>query len=99
MWSAKSKVPELLIPATVTVLGDKVAEGHLVEAAALPWLEIIKELERDPTFLHRLNDWRKIEELIAGAYTREGWDDVILTPRSGDGGRDIIASKLVGVLG
>jgi len=37
--------------------------------------------------------WRTLEELIAGAYTREGWREVILTPRSGDGGRDIIASR------
>ena len=34
-----------------------------------------------------------MEELIAGAYTRHGWDEVTITPRSGDGGRDIIAVK------
>ena len=33
------------------------------------------------------------EEFIAGAYTAEGWDTVILTPRSGDKGRDIIATR------
>src|SRR4029450_11755683 len=43
-------------------------------------------------FLHQLN-WRKVEELIAGAYVREGWPEVVLTPRSADGGRDVIASK------
>ena len=37
--------------------------------------------------------WRKLEELIAGAYERQGWSEVILTPRSGDKGRDIIATK------
>ncbi len=37
--------------------------------------------------------WRKLEELIAGAYEREGGSEVILTPRSGDRGRDIIATK------
>src|SRR6266545_2872997 len=58
----------------------------------LPWFDIINALERDPSYLHQL-DWRRIEELIAGAYTRDGWPEVILTPRSGDGGRDIIASK------
>jgi restriction system protein len=38
-------------------------------------------------------DWRKVEELVAAAYKREGWHEVILTPRSGDRGRDIIATK------
>jgi restriction system protein len=34
-----------------------------------------------------------MEELIAGVYGRGGFDRVILTPRSGDGGRDVIAEK------
>ena len=84
--------PEILISASIINFGDKVTEGQLIDAVALPWFEILKELERDPQFLHQL-DWRKIEELVAGAYKREGWPDVILTPRSGDRGRDIIVSK------
>jgi restriction system protein len=88
----KIVLPELLIPAAIVVAGDKVAEGQLIQAVALPWFEIIRELERDPAFLHQL-DWRKVEELIAGAYQREGWPEVILTPRSGDRGRDIIARR------
>ena len=35
----------------------------------------------------------KWEEMIAGAYERAGFDKVILTPRSGDFGRDVIAEK------
>jgi restriction system protein len=85
-------LPELLIPAAIIVVGDKVTEGQLIQGVALPWFDILKELERNPGFLHQL-DWRKVEELIAGAYRREGWDEVILTPRSADGGRDVIASK------
>jgi restriction system protein len=84
--------PEILIPANILSLGDNVTEGQLIEAVALPWFDILKELERNPSFLHRL-DWRKVEELIAGAYKREGWPEVILTPRSGDRGRDIIVSR------
>ncbi|MBI2360629.1 MAG: restriction endonuclease [Deltaproteobacteria bacterium] len=38
-------------------------------------------------------DWRKLEEIIAGAYEREGWPEVVLTPRSGDRGRNVIATK------
>jgi restriction system protein len=36
---------------------------------------------------------RKWEEIIAGAYQRAGFDEVTLTPHSGDFGRDIIAVK------
>ncbi|MCP3944118.1 MAG: restriction endonuclease [Desulfobacteraceae bacterium] len=38
-------------------------------------------------------DYRKWEEIIAGSYERAGFDEVILTPISGDLGRDIIAIK------
>jgi len=31
--------------------------------------------------------------MIAGVYSRAGWDVVILTPPSGDRGRDLIATK------
>ena len=33
------------------------------------------------------------EEIIAGAYSKAGFDEVTLTPRSGDLGRDVIAVK------
>ena len=35
----------------------------------------------------------KWEELIAAAFDYAGYDEVILTPRSGDHGRDVIATK------
>jgi restriction system protein len=38
-------------------------------------------------------DPRQFEELIAGAYEEHGCDEVILTPRSGDRGRDVIATS------
>jgi restriction system protein len=34
---------------------------------------------------------RQWEEMVAGAYERAGAEEVILTPRSVDGGRDVIA--------
>jgi len=34
-----------------------------------------------------------LEELIADAYKQRGFDQVTLTPRSGDGGVDVIAEK------
>ena len=77
---------------TVVVAGDKTTEGRLIEAVAFPWFHIIDLLVRDPTIVHQIPSY-KWEELIAGAYTLFGFDEVTLTPRSGDHGRDVIAIK------
>ena len=47
---------------------------------------------RDPGAVHQI-DPRKWEELIAGWYKAAGFDEVTLTPRSADLGRDVIAVK------
>lgn len=47
------------------------------------WLAIKDVLERDPSILLRLSD-RQWEEIVAASYARAGYDEVILTPRSGD---------------
>lgn len=84
--------PDVLVQATLVNLGDETTEGQLIQSVSIAWFEIIRQFERDPEFLFRM-DWRKVEELIAGAYDRAGWPEVILTPRRGDRGRDVIASK------
>ena len=89
---AVSNLPSLMLQTAVAELGDKTDEGRLVQGVALPWLEIVSLIEKDPNFLYQV-PWRRLEELIACAYKREGWDEVTITPRSGDGGRDIIAVK------
>src|SRR5262245_60541316 len=81
-----AEVPGLLLQAVITP-GEPTKEGVLVEAVALPWYEIVQLLVKDPRFMYEM-DWRKWEEVIAGAYKRQGFE-VILTPRSHDGGRDI----------
>lgn len=48
-------------------------------------------MERDTNVLYQL-EWRKWEEIIAGAYKQQGFD-VVLTPRRNDKGRDIIATS------
>lgn len=84
---------ELLLQAIVDPV-EKSKEGQLIRAIAIPWLKIAKEIERDPNFLfHFAQNPRKFEEFIAATYAQEGWTDVILTPRSGDHGRDVIATK------
>jgi restriction system protein len=81
-----------LLVQTVIVPGPQTREGTLIEAVAVPWFDIIGLLQRDPTIVYQLS-WDKWEEIIAGAYKRAGFDEVTLTPRSGDHGRDVIAIK------
>jgi restriction system protein len=75
----------------IVSLGERTTDGHIVEAVTIPWFTIISEIERDASFLHEV-PWPRLEELVAGGYEFAGYD-VTLTPRSGDGGRDIIAVK------
>ena len=77
---------------TIIIPGAKTSEGKLIEAVAIPWFQIVALLEKDPTAAFEISPG-KWEELIAGAYKVAGYDEVILTPRSGDHGRDVIATK------
>lgn len=46
----------------------------------------------DPNLAFQM-PWERLEELVAGAYLRAGFESVELTRRSGDHGRDVIATK------
>jgi restriction system protein len=90
--SMPPEAPEFIVKA-VLLFGDEESEGTLVRAVALPWYEIIDWLTKDPQGAYQI-DPRRWEEILAGAYERSGqFDEIILTPRSGDKGRDVIASK------
>jgi restriction system protein len=67
-------------------------EGQLIRAVIEPWQDIIRFAVANPSALHQIGS-RKWEEIIAGYYDLAGFDEIILTPRSGDQGRDIIAVK------
>ena len=82
--------PSVLLQAVI-IPGDKTSEGQLIEAVALPWFEIIEMINRSPDAIYSI-DWRKWEEIIAGAYKQQGFE-VELTPRSNDKGRDVIATR------
>jgi restriction system protein len=56
------------------------------------WDEIVQALGDDWTLAYRLPPERW-EEIVAGAFHRAQYDEVTLTPRSGDHGRDVIAIK------
>ena len=84
---------QLLIQAEVVTLGAKTHEGSLIETVAPAWEAIVKLLASDPNALYQI-DLAEMEEIIAAACTEmDGFDEVTLTPRSGDGGRDVIAVR------
>lgn len=92
--AATNEAPQVLPPPillqAVLEFGDRTTEGQLVRAVAVSWFAIINLMLKDERLIYEL-DPRKWEELVAGAWEREGYV-VTLTPRSGDGGRDVIAT-------
>lgn len=84
-------VQPLVIQAVVTSHGD-VPGGSLVVTLEPAWRAIQAALAKDPDLLRSLTP-RQWEELVAASYDRAGFDEVILTPRSGDFGRDVIAIR------
>lgn len=84
-------LPAITLDAILTVEGST-ADGQLIQAVEAPWLRILDMIERDPDEVYRI-DPRQWEEIIAGAYKEAGFDEVVLTPRSGDLGRDVIATR------
>jgi restriction system protein len=72
---------------------SKTAEGILISAATIAWRKILDLLIPDPSLAFRIDPW-KWEQIIAASYKESGlFDEVILTPRSGDGGKDVVATK------
>jgi restriction system protein len=69
-----------------------VSEGQLVKAITPAFKKMIELLQFDYQVLHTLSP-RQFEQLLAAAYDRLGFDSVVLTPGSGDHGRDIIVEK------
>ena len=83
---------------TVIIPERKSTEGVLIRSTSAVWEEIVKRLEQDWDEAFSIPD-RIWEEIIAGAFVKEGYSEVVLTPRSGDYGRDVIArSKGVGCI-
>ena len=66
--------------------------GKLIRAMALPWQVIVDALVKDWSLADQI-PFARWEEMVAAAFDRAGYDEVTLTPRSGDHGRDVIAVK------
>src|ERR1700730_2470660 len=68
------------------------AEGILIKSTSWVWGEIVQALGDDWTLAYQLTP-EKWDEIVAGAFKKAQYDEVTLTPRSGDRGRDVIAIK------
>ena len=86
------KAAQIVLKALI-IPGDKTSEGMLVRSIALPWFQIVDLIAREPNSIYEI-PWRTWEEIIAGAYSTHGYE-VILTPRSGDGGRMLLRPRVV----
>jgi restriction system protein len=82
----------LLSEQSFIVRGRKASEGLHIEATATMWKEYVRVLDNDWSKAYEIPD-DKWEEIYAGAFKNDNYDEVILTPRSGDLGRDVIAVK------
>jgi restriction system protein len=87
----KRQPAPVLLQAVVQSVGDT-EDGDIVRMIAPAWEAILRELALNPRARFEI-PWRRWEELIAAQYEAAGFDEVILTPRSGDGGKDVIAAK------
>jgi restriction system protein len=81
-----------LVLSSLILPGDKTSEGVLVTSTSAAWKAIVQRLGQDWNVAYQIPP-DKWEELIAGAFKQAGYDEVVLTPRSGDHGRDVIATK------
>jgi restriction system protein len=96
---ALGEIPRVNIRSTIETLvlnglivpENKVTEGVLIKSTSAVWIEIARILGRDASQFAQLSP-TQLEELVAGAYEKAGYR-VILTPRSGDHGRDVIATS------
>lgn len=84
------KTPTIFLQSVIQC-GERNKDGDPVIAVLPAWKIIAKMLEQNPDDIYKIGD-RKWEEIIAGAYESAGFQ-VVLTPRSGDLGRDVIATK------
>jgi restriction system protein len=69
-----------------------IPDGQIITLIDPAYSYLVGVIEKNPEIIYQI-DPRKWEEIVAAAYDKAGFDEVILTPRSGDFGRDVIAIK------
>ena len=82
--------PPFSFGAIVTVERN-IPDGQIIKLVDPIYTELIDAIENDPQLMYQIHH-RKWEEIIAAAYDKAGFDEVILTPRSADYGRDVIVN-------
>ncbi len=87
----QAMIPSLTVTSLIIPEG-KTPDGLLVESTSAIWNGIAKILGDDWSLAYQIPPERW-EEIVAGAFKNDGYDEVILTPRSHDHGRDVIAIK------
>lgn len=85
----EARTQQTLLQAAIVTPVEHTPDGALVQAVALPWIQLVAAIEHDPDMVHQLH-WRKWEEIVAAAYEMQGFE-VVLTHHSHDDGRDVIA--------
>lgn len=86
-----TSAPPFSFSAIITVEW-KIYDGEIISFVDPVYRYLIDEIKKDSNIICQIEP-RVWEEIIAAAYDKAGFDEVILTPISGDYGRDVIATK------
>lgn len=89
--AAQAQLPSLTVTSLIIPEG-KTPSGLFVKSTSAVWNSIAKALGTDWSIAFQIPPERW-EEIVAGAFKNDGYDEVTLTPRSRDHGRDVIAIK------
>jgi restriction system protein len=89
---SESKEKVVLSLSGIVSAKKKTAQGILIKSTSLVWNEVARSLGNDWSRAFEIPP-EKWEEIVAGAFDKAGFDQVTLTPRSGDHGRDVIAVR------
>lgn len=81
-----------ILTSSVITSSSPHAEGRLLIDTSSVIRDIVGKLCQDWSGASEISPERW-EEIIAATFHKSGYDDVVLTPRSGDKGRDVVAYK------
>ena len=86
-------ISSLILPNSRLIVPKReTAQGVLLASTTRLWMEVVRVLSSDWSQAYQVpaDRW---EQIVAGAFEKAGYDEVTLTPRSADLGRDVIAIK------
>jgi restriction system protein len=84
-------LPNISVGAIIRPEGHN-KEGQSVQLLRPAYDRLVAMITQHPEMIYQIEP-RQWEEIIAASYKNAGFDEVVLTPRSGDFGRDVIAYK------